>query len=234
MIKKIFKITSDILLYCFIFLGIITIIITLSSKKDIDGATNIFNYQLRLVITDSMDKCSETNVSKYKIKSIPKNSLVLIKKIKDDDYKKIKEGDVLTFRYLYTEQVTITHRVKSIVEKEAGGYIIELVGDNKTGESELLVQTIDTSIEESPNYIIGEVVYTSIIIGFILNMLKSSLGIVFIIIIPSFIIILLEIIKIINITIIEKRKLAERKANEKEQEILELKKKLKEMENKGI
>lgn len=234
MIKKIFKITSDILLYCFIFLGLITIIITLSSKKDIDGATNIFNYQLRLVITDSMDKCSETNVSKYKIKSIPKNSLVLIKKIEDDDYKKIKEGDVLTFRYLYTEQVTITHRVKSIVEKDTGGYIIELVGDNKTGESELLVQTIDTSIEESPNYIIGEVVYTSIIIGFILNMLKSSLGIVFIILIPSFIIILLEVIKIINITIIEKRKLAERKANEKEQEILELKKKLKEMENKGI
>lgn len=234
MIKKIFKITSDILLYCFIFLGLITIIITLSSKKDIDGATNILNYQLRLVITDSMDKCSETNVSKYKIKSIPKNSLVLIRKIKDDDYKKIKEGDVLTFRYLYTEQVTITHRVKSIVEKDTGGYIIELVGDNKTGESELLVQTIDTSIEESPNYIIGEVVYTSIIIGFILNMLKSSLGIVFIILIPSFIIILLEVIKIINITIIEKRKLAERKANEKEQEILELKKKLKEMENKGI
>ena len=234
MIKKIFKITSDILLYCFIFLGLITIIITLSSKKDIDGATNIFNYQLRLVITDSMDKCSETNVSKYKIKSIPKNSLVLIKKIEDNDYKKIKEGDVLTFRYLYTEQVTITHRVKSIVEKETGGYIIELVGDNKTSESELLVQTIDTSIEESPNYIIGEVVYTSIIIGFILNMLKSSLGIVFIILIPSFIIILLEVIKIINITIIEKRKLAERKANEKEQEILELKKKLKEMENKGI
>lgn len=234
MIKKIFKITSDILLYCFIFLGLITIIITLSSKKDIDGATNIFNYQLRLVITDSMAKCSETNVSKYKIKSIPKNSLVLIKKIEDNDYKKIKEGDVLTFRYLYTEQVTITHRVKSIVEKDTGGYIIELVGDNKTGESELLVQTIDTSIEESPNYIIGEVVYTSIIIGFILNMLKSSLGIVFIIIIPSFIIILLEVIKIINITIIEKRKLAERKANEKEQEILELKKKLKEMENKGI
>lgn len=234
MIKKIFKITSDILLYCFIFLGLITIIITLSSKKDIDGATNIFNYQLRLVITDSMDKCSETNVSKYKIKSIPKNSLVLIRKIKDDDYKKIKEGDVLTFRYLYTEQVTITHRVKSIVEKDTGGYIIELVGDNKTGESELLVQTIDTSIEESPNYIIGEVVYTSIIIGFILNMLKSSLGIVFIIIIPSFIIILLEVIKIINVTVIENRKLAERKANEKEQEILELKKKLKEMENKGI
>ena len=234
MIKKIFKITSDILLYCFIFLGLITIIITLSSKKDIDGATNIFNYQLRLVITDSMAKCSETNVSKYKIKSIPKNSLVLIKKIEDNDYKKIKEGDVLTFRYLYTEQVTITHRVKSIVEKDTGGYIIELVGDNKTGESELLVQTIDTSIEESPNYIIGEVVYTSIIIGFILNMLKSSLGIVFIIIIPSFIIILLEVIKIIIITIIEKRKLAERKANEKEQEILELKKKLKEMENKGI
>ena len=234
MIKKIFKITSDILLYCFIFLGLITIIITLSSKKDIDGATNIFNYQLRLVITDSMAKCSETNVSKYKIKSIPKNSLVLIKKIEDNDYKKIKEGDVLTFRYLYTEQVTITHRVKSIVEKDTGGYIIELVGDNKTSESELLVQTIDTSIEESPNYIIGEVVYTSIIIGFILNMLKSSLGIVFIILIPSFIIILLEVIKIINITIIEKRKLAERKANEKEQEILELKKKLKEMENKGI
>ena len=62
-------------------------------------------------------------------------------------------------------------------------------------------------------------------------MLKSSLGIVFIIIIPSFIIILLEVIKIINMTIIEKRKLAERKANEKEQEILELKKKLREMES---
>lgn len=234
MIKKVFKVLSDILLYSFVILGLITVVITVTSKKDIDGATNIFNYQLRLVITDSMDKCDETDVSNYKIKSIPKNSLIIIRKYDEKDYQNIKVGDVLTFRYLYNEQVTITHRVKSIEAKDTGGYIIELIGDNKNSETEQLVQVIDTSIDESPNYIIGQVIHKTFILGLILSVLKNPIGIIFIIIIPAFIIILLEVIKIINVILIEKRKLSEEEAAKKEQEIIELKKRLQEIENKGI
>lgn len=233
--KKIFKIIIDCLIYSFILISVFILIITISSKKNIDNSSSIFNMEIRVVITNSMEKSDFVDVSNYKIKNIPKNSLILIKKVNDESfYENIKEGDVLTFKYVYNEQVTITHRVTSINKKEDGGYLIELMGDNRNSETNSMIQYIDTSVEESPNYIIGKVVYKSLILGTILTIMKKPIGIIFLIIIPSFIIILLEVIKIVNLITLEKRKKDLEDKDLKEREINELKKKLRELENKTI
>ena len=51
----------------------------------------------------------------------------------------VKVGDVLTFRYVYATQVTITHRITSITEEANGEFIIELAGDNKNSEDGQLI-----------------------------------------------------------------------------------------------
>jgi hypothetical protein len=110
-----------------------------------------------------MAACDHTDVSGYRIKDIPIRSLIFVRMIPEDPddayewYQNLQVGDVLTFRYVYTNQVTITHRITSITEKETRGFLIELAGDNKNAESDQLYQTIDTSIPNSTNYVIGKV-----------------------------------------------------------------------------
>ena len=121
--KKISSIVLSVLMYVFIAICLVTVFITVSSKKDTDGAAEIFGYQMRVVTSDSMAKSEYTDVSNFKIKDIPIRSMIFIDTVPDDPekadewYRDLKVGDVLTFRYVYTTQVTITHRITSIVDK---------------------------------------------------------------------------------------------------------------------
>ena len=139
-IKKIGKIALDVLLYIFLAICIFAVFVTVVSKRDSDGAAEVFGYQMRVVTSDSMSESEFTDVSSFKIKDIPIRSMVFVKVMPDDPaeadefYRSLKVGDVLTFRYVYTTQVTITHRITSITEKDTGGFIIELAGDNKNSE----------------------------------------------------------------------------------------------------
>ena len=154
-VKKIGKIALDVLLYIFLAICIFAVIVTVISKRDSDGAAEVFGYQMRVVTSDSMSESEFTDVSAYKIKDIPIRSMVFVKVMPDDPaeadefYRSLKVGDVLTFRYVYTTQVTITHRITDIEEIE-GGFKITLAGDNKNSEDGQLVQVIDTSIPTIP------------------------------------------------------------------------------------
>lgn len=236
--KKIWKIASDILLYIFLAICIITLLLTVFSKKDIDGAIEMFGYQMRVVTSESMAKCELTDVSDYAIGSIPLRSMIFVKLMPEDEaeatewYRSLKVGDVLTFRYVYTAQVTITHRIVSITEKETGGFIIELEGDNKNLDSGQLTQTIDTSIENNSNYVIGKVTGQFFILGLIISILKTPLGIIFIIIVPCFIIILLEILKISGAVNADRKKHEQEEIQKRDGELEELRRRLAELETK--
>ena len=163
-IKKIEKIALDVLLYIFLAICIFAVLITVLAKRGTDGTAEVFGYQMRIVTSDSMAESEFTDTSAYEIKDIPVRSMVFVKVMPDDPakadefYRSLKEGDVLTFRYVYTSQVTITHRISSpVVEKETGGFIIEIEGDNKNSEDGLMTQVIDTSIPINTNYVIGKV-----------------------------------------------------------------------------
>ncbi len=235
--KKIVSIVSSVLLYLFLAICIFSVLVTVFSKKDADGAAEIFGYQMRVVTTDSMAKCELTDVSDFKIKSLPVGTLLFIKTMPDEEakadewYSKLEAGDVLTFKYVYDRQVTITHRITEISEKDGGGYIIKLEGDNKNSNSDQLTQVIDTSIPGNTNYVIGEVTAKSFLLGFVVNLLQSPIGIIFILIVPCLIIIFLEIIKIVGVFNADKKQKEEEEAAKKDKELEELRLRLAKLEN---
>lgn len=234
---RVCKIAGNVLLYVILAIALFVVVLSIATKKDADGAATVFGKQIRIVRSDSMEKCEETDVSRYAIKDLPIKTLLLIDVVPTDAeeakewYKSVKKGDVLTFRYKYTEQVTITHRVTKITEKE-GGYIIELAGDNKASE-ETLTQIIDTTETESYNYVIGKVVWANFPLGWLVYALKTPAVITCVIIIPCLIIIVLEIVKIVNVLGDEKREKIKEEAQQKEAEIEELKRRLAALENQG-
>ena len=75
--KRMGKIALDVLLYTFLVLCIVAVFVTVSSKRDADGAAELFGYQMRVVTSDSMAESEFTDVSAYKIKDIPVRSMVL-------------------------------------------------------------------------------------------------------------------------------------------------------------
>lgn len=235
-LKKVGNVIMNVLLYIFIALCLFSVILTLFSKKDDDGAAEMFGYQMRIVISDSMAESNYTDVSGYKIKEIPIRSMIFVKVMPEDPakadewYRSLRVGDVLTFRYVYTTQETITHRIVSITEKATGGFIIELAGDNKNSPDGQLRQTIDTSIPNNMNYVIGKVTGQAYILGVVMSFLSQPVGIVLVIIVPCVIIVLLEIIKIIRLLTADKRAKARMQAEEKDNELAELRRRLEELE----
>ena len=235
-VKKLGSILVNLLLCIFLTVCVLSVFFTVFSKKDTDGAAEMFGYQMRVVTSDSMAKCELTDVSDFEIKSIPVRSMVFVKVMPEDPaeadawYRSLKVGDVLTFRYVYSSQVTITHRITSITEKETGGFIIELAGDNKNSEDSQLRQTIDTSIPNNTNYVIGKVTSQAYVFGFIMSFLMQPIGIVLVIIVPCFIIMMIEIIKIAGVLSADKKNKLQEENDKKDSELEELRRKLAELE----
>ena len=236
-LKKIKDISSNVLLGLFIAICIFSLALTIFAKKDKDGTAEIFGYQLRIVVSGSMEKCDETDVSDFKIKSIPIRSMVFVEMVPEDTdeakewYDDLEVGDVLTFKYVYASQVTITHRIISIEEK-GEGYIIKLEGDNKSSEDNQGVQIINTNeAATSPNYIVGKVVGQAKLLGFILSIMKEPVGLICLIIIPCAIVIILEILKITSVLNEEKLKKANEENKKRDDELEELRKKLADLQS---
>lgn len=235
-VKKVGKIAANILLYVFIAVCLFSVILTISSKKDADGTATIFGVQMRSVLSASMEKCDATDVSGYEIKDIPTGSMVFIEVVPEDPeeaaqwYANLKIGDVLTFKYVYVKQETITHRITGIRQNADGGYTIRLEGDNKNSDSDTLTQTINTSEKNSPNYVIGKVTGQSYLLGLFVKTMKSPVGLICIVIIPSLIIVILEILKIIKLLGADKRKKEQEEKERTANELDELRRRLAEYE----
>ncbi len=240
-IKKILSIIGNVLLYLILAIAVFVLIVSVTAKKDVDGTATVFGKQLRFVQSDSMGACEQTDVSAYKIKSIKIKSCVFIDVIPEDETEKeewlktIKAGDVLTFKYVYTKQVTITHRVVNIEVKETGGYIITLEGDNKApetaaGQQTVGRQTIDTSQDNSQNYIIGRVTGQSYLLGLLVYAFKQPVGIVCFLLVPCLIMIAFQVMRIVGAVSSDKRERAAEKEEARTSEIEELKRKLAELQ----
>ena len=221
----------------YIFLTVCTVFAAFSvfTKKDADGAAELFNHQMRIVATGSMEKSELTDVSEFEIKSIPKDSMIFIELAPKDEEEldawcsELEVGDVLTFKYVYTRQVTITHRISSI-EKRDDGYLIQLIGDNAGESGEQLTQFINTADRDSPNYIIGKVKAVSVPLGVFMSLLKKPTGIILIVILPAFLILVREIIKIVGGINSERRKRELEEIKKKDKELEELRARLEELE----
>ncbi len=226
--KKVLSILLSALTYLFLAVCVLGLVVSISAKKDADGAANLFGKQLRLVQSNSMEKCDQTDVSGYEIQDIPVKSLVIIDLIPEEEaqakvwYDDLKVGDVLTFRYVYVRQETITHRITKITPK-GEGYILHLEGDNKNADGDTLTQIIDTTQTNSPNYVLGKVTGVSYGVGLFLYTIKSPVGLVCVIILPCLMIMAFEIFRIISLLTERKRSKEKAKARAQEKEVEELK-----------
>ena len=233
---KVLKVLASVLLYIFIAVCIFTVVLTIAGKRSGDDCITLFGRQMRIVISPSMEKSDQTDVSAYEIKDIPLKSMVFIDVVPEDEaqakewYADLKVGDVLTFKYVYVKQEVITHRIVRIVENGSGGYIIDLEGDNKSGNRDVLSQTIDTSKRNSPNYIIGKVVGKSYPLGLVVSMLKSKLGLILAVILPSLLILIFEVMKIVKMFEMGKREKVQAKIKDQQNELDELRQRLAELE----
>ena len=234
--KKIAKIVANVLLYVFIMMCVLAVVITITGKKRGDDGVTLFGKQLRIVLSPSMEECDQTNVSAYDIKDIPVKSMVFIDIVPEDRdeaqkwYADLKVGDVLTFKYVYVRQEVITHRIVHIAPNENGGYTIDLEGDNKNDADGVLTQTIDTSKTDSTNYVIGKVVGQNYLLGVIISALKTPLGLILAVILPSLIIVILEVLRIVKMLEADKRERAQTKIDDQQNELEALKRRLAELE----
>ena len=218
-LKKVGKITADILICIVVVLALIGVVLTVSAKRSADNTATLFGLQMRIVLTSSMEESPYTDVSEYDIQDIPVRSMVFVETVPDDPaeadawYKELKVGDVLTFRYLYNVMPeTITHRITKIDPDPAnGGYVIELKGDNKNADSENLTQVIHTAKTNTPNRVLGKVVGQSYLLGLFVCALQEPVGLICMIILPATVIAIWEIIRIINLLNAEKKKRAKEK-----------------------
>ena len=248
-VLKALQIAGDVLFCLIIAFALFVLIISVSAKRDADGTANVFGYQLRFVRSGSMEKCDQTDVSGYKIKSITVKSCVFIKKAPaPDDQQALKEwcsalsvGDVLTFQYKNfvsdpkndkKQGPVITHRIVKIEPKE-GGYIITLEGDYKNDTGSVEQQVIDTTKADGLDYIIGKVEGQSYFLGLCVYALKSPVGLVFIIIVPCMIVIAYEVIKIVTVLNKDKKDRQQQEKTAKEDEIALLRKQLEELQKAG-
>ncbi len=230
-VKYVFGIVAKALSYVFFVVCLLVLALVIMMKKD-DGAANLFGRQLRIVESNSMESCEQTDVSGYKIKDIPVKSLVVIELVPSDAqkaqawYGELKKGDVLTFRYFYARQETITHRLVENPVAIEGGYLLYLEGDNKNSDGATLTQTIDTSLTDSPNYVVGKVTSTHYAAGAALVALKSRVGIICLIILPTLLIMGIELYSLgVNVGK-ERRKQLENIARAQSEEIEELRARL--------
>ena len=252
--KNILKILGDVALYAFIIIGLLCVLVAITSKKDKDGTATIFGYQLRTVETSSMDYNrqfdEEVGYDNVDIKELPINTMVFIEVVPEDPeeraqwYADLKEGDVITFRYSEygNRQIVVTHRLVSKVYRESdGGYTLTLKGDNGPINENSLAdeQVIDSLSKSSFNYVIGKVTGSSKVLGWIVTTLQKPIGLILVIILPCAIIIVYEVMRIISMFGDDKKKrqlendeLNKRIQKEQQDEIEELKKKLAMIENK--
>ncbi len=162
---------------------------------------SLFGYGARIVMSSSMEKDPDVNVEGEAIQDIPVRSLIVIelmpdrKNERDEFYRRLQIGDVLTFSYRAAgENIVITHRVREI-ERSGNGYRITLRGDNGTLAG---TQVIDTADADSENRIIGKVVYCSHVLGVFLCVLRE----------PPFFITICAVIAAVILLSIRKKKRA--------------------------
>lgn len=116
--KKIMKIVSDLITYTLMILLLMLAFFVISSKAS-GGEPNVLGYQLKTVLSGSMEPAFKTG------------SVIAVKPLDPEDKSKLKTGSVITF--MESEDKLITHRIQKVVKNGSQvSYITK--GDNNDGE----------------------------------------------------------------------------------------------------
>lgn len=176
------KIIINFLNIVLVLFMILVISINIFSNQFKDG---LFGYLYLQIITESMD----AKPTQYQIDTLKVDEFILVE-INDYDefFEKLEIGDVITFKMnqgSYKELV-VTHRITEIKYFEEYDYYKIITKGDKNNSTETLYSNQDI--------IYGQVVYSSILIGNIFNIITNKYFLVIIIVIPCLIIALYEVV----------------------------------------
>lgn len=179
----------------------------LLTKQEESESSNVFGYSPIVVLKDSPSM--EGPITEYDIPTIKSQSLIIIKNLpaknEEEFIKSLKVGDVITFKCGTGIKMgkVITHRIIQIDTQPVGDvltYRIVAHGDNNP-ESDVEIVTNSTDTE---GILMGKVVWVNYGLGLAYYFLISVYGLVFVVILPSTIMIIVEVTKIIKI--VDKKK----------------------------
>lgn len=173
-IKKVFFYINNTLSVIIIALAVIVLLIVVLTKSG--EAPNVFGYSVFRVLTGSMEPAIETD------------SLILVRRI---DPSEIKKDDIISF---YSQDpshggAVNTHRVVS-VEQDGELWYYTTKGDANQIEDKYIVTSND---------LIGKVIFTSHTLGLFVRLLANPLIFIPVILLPLFIILLSNLIRIVRL-----------------------------------
>ncbi|MBP5268995.1 MAG: signal peptidase I [Ruminococcus sp.] len=180
--KKVLKITANVLVWIILILALLVTIMVFSSGRN-NGVANLLGYIPMTVESDSMKP------------TFKKDDLIICKEV--DDVYALQEGDVITFWTIIDGQrVKNTHRIVAINEIDNTRSFVTR-GDNNPQ---------DDTVPASANDIIGK--WTDVKLGGfgkVMNFLRTKTGFFICIVIPMAVFFLVELYKFI-VTLVELKK----------------------------
>lgn len=156
---KTMKLLGNII-YGFVFLLLLVMIVMVISSRASGGEPEIFGYQLKTVLSGSMEPTFKTG------------SIILVEKVKDAGA--LKEKDIITFKQ--DEQTVVTHRIVEVV-KQGDALLYRTKGDNNE-EADMNPVLPENIVAKYTNVTIP-------FIGYFLNYASSPIGTALLLIIPG-------------------------------------------------
>ena len=214
--KKFLSVLSAVLIAFFLLLAIVCLAVALPYKLKGEDA-EIFGRQIRIVLTGSMEPTIRTD-SLVCVDAAPESG-----EERDEFMQSLQVGDIITF-YDWSEtsrsDVVVTHRIVRIEETETGLRFI-CHGDAVADPNE--TQTI------SESDVIGIVEWSNYPLGKIISFLRTTAGIVLVLIVPAAVILVYEIFFILQTIKARKEEKKREEAAALEQEIERLRRELEEL-----
>ncbi|WAA11836.1 signal peptidase I SipW [Fervidibacillus halotolerans] len=157
--KKIIKITGNVLYGLLIATLIMLTVIVISSRAS-GGEPELFGYQLKIVLSGSMEPTFDTG------------SIIIVKKLEDPTV--VKEGDIITF--VYEGNQIVTHRIVDVLN-QSGKVFYQTKGDNN--------EDPDSNLVISDNVLAKYTGMTIPYVGYLLKFASTPIGTAILLIIPG-------------------------------------------------
>lgn len=158
-------------LFIFLLITMLLLNIFLLQSSFSGGVPKISGYQLYIVLSGSMSPTFNTG-SMVVVQAQPASEVLV--------------GDVITYRQPGSEKLT-THRVVEISKEEGLSFITR--GDAN--------DTVDVEAVPAKN-VVGKVVFALPYVGYVISFAKTTMGLIFLFIVPGLLILVLEVRNLIR------------------------------------
>lgn len=165
--KKVMKITSNIITTILFLLFLFMVFVVISSKSS-GGEPQFLGYQLKTVLSGSMEPTFKTG------------SIIAVKPV--DDTNTLKKGEVVTF--LQQDNTIVTHRIVEVI-KNGDNSMIQTKGDNN--------KDMDTQPILAQNVIAKYTGFSIPYLGYFIDFAKSNKGTAILLIVPGVLLIFYSI-----------------------------------------